>query len=198
MRGIAELDRRTKSGSWPYLLRGLIRCAACGRKMQGAKIRERTFYRCTCRSLVPGSAALEDHPKTVNLREDRLVPPLNEWIGTLFAPEHLDDTVAQLVTAQAGLVPEDHRRADAERRLTAAESRLRRYQTAIEAGVDPSAFVEAINGANEERAAARAELAAAPPARTLTEDDVRAMLRSIGDISGSSLRGPRRGTGGRL
>ena len=50
------------------------------------------------------------------------------------------------------------------KRLSEAETRLRRLREAIEAGVDPAAVVEAINGAQAQRAAARAELKAGGPA----------------------------------
>lgn len=43
-------------------------------------------------------------------------------------------------------------------RLDTAETRLRRLQAAIEAGADPAAFVEAINEAQSQCAAARSEL----------------------------------------
>ena len=69
---------------------------------------------------------------TVNLREDHVVEVINGWIGGLFAPKHLDETVATLVGDQscalmldvAGLEEVKARRAD-------AEARLRRYQEAI-------------------------------------------------------------------
>jgi hypothetical protein len=48
------------------------------------------------------------------------------------------------------------------KRLSAAEARLRKFQAAIEAGVDPAAMVEGMNQAQAERVAARAELDNAP------------------------------------
>jgi hypothetical protein len=182
MRGKAKLERSNLTSSRPYLFRGRIRCTLCERKMQGGIIREHTFYRCIARTLAPGSSALSDHPRTVNLREDHLVGPVNEWIGSLFAPESIDSTVRELVASQ-GVAPESQRRLDAERRLAAAEAKLRRHQAAIEAGIDPTALVEAVNAANAERAAARAELNNLPVSQTLSEDDIRTMLTSLGDIT---------------
>jgi hypothetical protein len=106
------------------------------------------------------SAALADHPITVNLREDVMVDALNRWIGRLFDRENLDQTVAQLLGSQpAGAASIDvsaakARRADAERRLL-------RFQAAIAAGADPAAVVEPMNQAQAERAAAQAEVDAA-------------------------------------
>jgi len=45
--------------------------------MQGAVIRKGIYYRCIARTLAPGSPVLADHPKTVNLREDVVVPALH-------------------------------------------------------------------------------------------------------------------------
>ena len=63
-------------------------------------IRKRALYRCIARRLAPGSAALADHPKTINLREDVLTGAINRWIGRLFDQEHLDETVRALVDSQ--------------------------------------------------------------------------------------------------
>jgi hypothetical protein len=43
------------------------------------------------------------------------------------------------------------------KRLADAEARPRRFQAAIASGVDPAALVDAINEAQAQRAAARAE-----------------------------------------
>lgn len=64
----------------------------CDRKMQAASIRQDVYYRCLAKTLAPGSLMLADHPRTVNLREDHLVRPLNAWIGGLFRPDNLDNT----------------------------------------------------------------------------------------------------------
>lgn len=118
----------------PYLLRGMVRCGVCGRKMQGATIRKGVYYRCIARTLAPGSLALADHPKTVNLREDQLIEPLNGWIGRLFDHEHLDQTVAELVGSQGDDGAAEHQAA--KKRLSDAETAIRRHQAAIAAGVD--------------------------------------------------------------
>jgi hypothetical protein len=52
--------------------------------------------------LAPGSAALAEHPKTVNLREDVLTGAINGWIGGLFSPENRDATVRAFVESHGG------------------------------------------------------------------------------------------------
>ena len=88
---------RSSAAKRPHLLRGLVQCAICRRKMQAGSIWRNVYYRCTAHRLAPGSAALAEHTKTVNLREDVLTEAINGWIGGLFSPENRDDTVRALV-----------------------------------------------------------------------------------------------------
>lgn len=82
----------------------------------------------------------------MNLREYDVVEPLNAWIGSLFARKNVDRTVAALV-ASAGTSDQKGTREAAKTRLADAEARLRRFQEAIAAGIDPAAVVDVINDA---------------------------------------------------
>ena len=143
--------------------------------------RKRVLYRCVARRLAPGSAALADHPKTINLREDVLTAAINRWIGRLFDREHVDETVRALVDSQADVAAGGDHEAS-KRRLAEAEQALSRFQDAIAAGVDPSALVEGINKAKAQRDAVRAELANQPKATVLDAAEVYAMIDSLGDV----------------
>ncbi|MFD6073779.1 recombinase family protein, partial [Amycolatopsis lurida] len=63
-----------------------------------------------------------------------------------------------------------------------AAAKLRRFQDAIAAGVDPMALVESINEAQGDRAAAKGALAAAGEPAGITDAEVYAMIDSLGDI----------------
>jgi DNA invertase Pin-like site-specific DNA recombinase len=182
-RGIAKLERTRHSDTRPYLLRGLMRCGICGRKMHAATIRqEHTYYRCLARTLAPGSTALAEHPRTVNLREASVLEPLNGWLGRLFAPANVDQTVAALLASQDQPSREQAAHETLRKRAADADARLRKYQAAIAAGVDPTALVEVINEAQAERAAARAQLDNAPAPKTITDAEVYAMIDSLEDV----------------
>jgi hypothetical protein len=187
IRNLGKSERTRTTGTRPYALRGLVRCGLCGRRMQGAVIRKReTYYRCLARTLAPGSAALAGHPGTVNLREFDVVEPLNAWIGFLFAKVNVGRTVAALVASQDGdAKPSEYE--VAKKRLTDVEGRLKRFQDAIAAGIDPSAVVDAINEAQAQRAAAWAELEGAPAPTLITDAEVYAMVDSLGDV-GAALK----------
>lgn len=116
--------------------------------------------------------------------------PLNGWIGHLFSRENVDQTVAALLASQTETAAGSNDRGAMTKRLADAEARLRRYQAAIAAGVDPEALVEAINEAQAQRAAAQAELEGAPPPNALTDAEVYAMIDSLGDV-GAALTGAR-------
>jgi site-specific DNA recombinase len=83
-------------GRRAYALRGRVRCALCGRKMQPAAIRDQVYYRCEFKeqeaALHPGL----DHPRTVNLREDVVCRALDSWIARAFAPDRLTATITAL------------------------------------------------------------------------------------------------------
>ncbi|WP_215544307.1 recombinase family protein [Amycolatopsis sp. CA-230715] len=175
-----KAERGARSTARTYLLRGLVRCGVCRRKMQGATIRKGAYYRCTARTMAPGSAMLADHPKTVNLRESTVVEAINAWIGRLFAPEEVDRTVAALLQSAGNRGGGRHEAA--RRRLVDAEARLRRFQEAIGAGVDPAAVVDAMNHAQAERASAEAELASAPSVGGISDAAIYAMIDSLGDV----------------
>ena len=131
-----KLERGPKATKRAYPLRGRVRCGYCSRRMEGTPRKSRTYYRCAARSLVPGSTALHSHPKNVYLPEVAVIEALNAWIGDLFHPKNVDRTVAALVASQDGARGVPSTREAASKRLADAEARLRRFQTAITAGVD--------------------------------------------------------------
>ncbi|WIX92610.1 recombinase family protein [Amycolatopsis sp. DG1A-15b] len=173
-------ERGARSTARTYLLRGLLRCGACHRKMQGATIRQHVYYRCTARTMAPGSAALADHPKTVNLKEGAVVAALNGWIGRLFEPGNVDQTVAALLESAGG--GRGSTSEAARHRLADAEARLRRFQDAISAGVEVTALVDSINQAQADRVAARVELERTPADHSITDAEIYAMIDSLGDV----------------
>ncbi|WP_184728487.1 recombinase family protein [Saccharopolyspora phatthalungensis] len=188
LRTARKAERSGRPTKRPYLFRGRIRCAVCTRKMEASPRAHAMYYRCPARTLAPGSAALAEHPPAVYLREDLIRDAANGWLGGLFAPENVDRTVAALVASQQTPHATSPTLETAKTRLADAEARLRRFQAAIGAGVDPAALTEAINEAQAERAAARAELENRPAPNALTDAEIYAMIDSLGDV-GPALSG---------
>lgn len=67
--------------------------------MQPATPHGNVYYRCIARTLAPGSEALADHPKTVNLRESHVAGPLNRWLAAQFSKENRRQIIEILVEA---------------------------------------------------------------------------------------------------
>nr|WP_228820660.1 recombinase family protein [Nocardia abscessus] len=174
----AKLERnRASSGLRPYLLSGLVRCEGCGRKMQAELVRDAVYYRCR-KTIAAGSPVLQDHPRTVNLREDIVVGPIDSWLASLFDRDHRENTIAALVAAQ----DTDVQRRTLRQRVTEADARPARHLAAIEAGVDPQALVTAMNAAPADKAAAQAESKSLPKINRLTEKEIWKLIDSLGDI----------------
>jgi DNA invertase Pin-like site-specific DNA recombinase len=143
-------ERDTATGNRSYTLRGRIRCALCGRKMQPAVIHQRVYYRCefseTEQALNPGL----EHPRTVYLREDAVSQGLDRWIARAFTPDRLTTTLTALAQAAAAAraaaahSPEDDQ---ARRTVRECDERLARYRAALAAGADPAVVTEWINEA---------------------------------------------------
>jgi hypothetical protein len=134
-------DRHTgptrKRTPHPYLLRGLLFCAACDRRMQGHWVNKAAYYRCR----FPEEYALANklsHPVNVYLREDRIVPKLDQWLGKLFEPEQLERTLDTLAAAQRPKLLEEQALAEARRQISEADRKLARHRAALEARADPA------------------------------------------------------------
>jgi hypothetical protein len=73
--GGLEGRRRAERGLMPakhaYVLRGMVRCGYCARKMEGTPKHGRQYYRCVARRLAPGSPALATHPKASTWKGSR-------------------------------------------------------------------------------------------------------------------------------
>ncbi|MBF6554859.1 MAG: recombinase family protein [Acidimicrobiales bacterium] len=111
----------------PYVLSGLMCCSECDRKMQASWNNGRAYYRCKFPSQYAITA--EQHPKTVYVREEAIVPSLDERIGSLFAEEHVDAT-CEALAAVSDLEPQDDqgRELELRRRLKECDSKLARYR----------------------------------------------------------------------
>lgn len=165
-----------------YPLGGRVRCDWCRRKMESAPRRHATFYRCPSRTLVPGSPHAATHPTNVYLREDRVTPPLNRWIASLFHPANRANTVAYLVGADDTAQRDSARIQGLRRKVAAAEATMVRLERALDAGWDPVALRDQYNMAVTEKRDAEAGLSQIPTAIGPTVDEVTAIVDQIGDV----------------
>jgi hypothetical protein len=157
----------------PYALRGILFCGACGRRMQGNWNHGKAHYRCRFASEYAG---LRDdaHQATIYVREDEIVPRLDDWLAQLFDPDRVDETVEQLLEAGGPTDEDAARRDDAQRRLDDCDARLAKYRTALENGADATVVATWIAEVQGERLCALRALNDAPDALA-TADEMRAL-----------------------
>jgi hypothetical protein len=151
--------------------------------MQGSWNHEQVYYRCR----YPTEYALPrrtQHPRIVYVREMHIVPPLDDWISGVFDPERLEETCRTLAESQEPAQGDDGHANAARQTLLDCDVRLARYRQALEAGTDPAVVARWISEVQAERRAAEEELRQRRPAAVLTEDDIRMMVESFGDLVG--------------
>ncbi len=165
-----------------YALSGLVHCSICGRRMQGTFAHETARYRCR----FPAEYALTntvEHPLTVYVKEDAIVPRLDSWIAELFNGTNLDATCEAL--AMAGDADDEaEARAEASRRKIAdCDQRLARYRQTLDAGADVPTVAGWMAEVQGERLRAEQELGAAVPGDKLTKEQIGRLVLQLRDIA---------------
>ena len=181
-------QRAPKPASRPYLLRGRVFCASCGRRMHGqTRSGKRRYYRCAAQARYPGIT--DAHPRDVLVREQPIIDALDEWLDELFAPEHATQT-AQTIVAALAHGPDRTEHIDAaRRRIAAAKREVERYRVALRDTNTPAARREVLTwldeAASEKEQAELALTAAmqlAPP--TLSTEEIVAAVEHCGGLTG--------------
>ncbi|MBD8059053.1 recombinase family protein [Cellulomonas sp. JH27-2] len=168
---------KPRESAHAYPLRGLLFCE-CGTRMQGSYRKPaRTLYRCELgkgRSLPPEWA---NHPKTVYLNQDAVLPSLNAWIAETFNdPQWLAD--------QQETEAEPIELVSLRRRLREAQDAIGNIMTAIERGIVSDALVAQLQQRETEKATLEAQVAdLARPVQSLTAREVETIIGDVGGIA---------------
>jgi site-specific DNA recombinase len=111
------------------------------------------------------------------------VPSLDEWIGSLFADEHLDRT-CEALAAGSDVEPEEDegRQLDLRRQLKECDAKLARYRALLEHDGDITVVATWIAEVERERKGLERDLGRKPTARKLTTDEIKALVRQLKDI----------------
>jgi len=124
-----------------------------------------------------------DHPKTVYLREDAVVPRLDAWLAQLFDAANLDATCDALAMADGVDEVAQARMEAARRKLADCDSRLAKYRAALDAGADPTIVAGWIAEVHGQRLRAEIDLGQAVPGEQMTKEQVRALVLALHDIA---------------
>ncbi len=180
-RGVRRRRRRLlPSDGSCAVLRGLVRCGVCERKMQGQWTKDRAYYRCR----YPREYALAnsvDHPRNVFLAEAAVLPALDSWLSQLFLPERVEDTVTAMWAAQpdSSASPASASHAAI---IEECDAKLATYRAALEAGTDPALVSSWIAEIQTRRAAAARAVERTVEKPKLTKNDVRELVSAATDI----------------
>ena len=159
-----------------------MRCAACGRRMQGQWNHDVAHYRCRFPSEY-GLANQVDHPKTAYIRESAIMPKLDEWLAGLFTPTNLDETVAAMNAAGDVDAASEARAKAARRKLADCDDRLAKYRAALEGGADPVVVAGWMAEVQGERLQAEADLAVSAGSKPRTDAELRELILGLGDMA---------------
>ncbi len=167
----------------PYVLRGLLYCGICGRRMQAQHNNQRTYYRCRYGKEYALASHVQ-HPVNVYVREEQLLPAVDGWLLHIFAPHRLERTVRELAAAQSrppatAPAPPD----DSAAVIADCDAKLARYQATLDAGGDPVTIAAWTREVTAQRAAALARQARPQASGTpLTEQSIQQIIQALGDI----------------
>jgi site-specific DNA recombinase len=180
--GTAPSRTRPRDAQHPYLLRGLLNCGICGRKLQGSARPSRApggppriLYRCPLRSQRSLPADVE-HPPSVYVREDAIVSKLDAWLAEIVTPEAL---------AEAQLAPPEATARDTATKAAIADCDLRieRLLQSVEMAGMPMEWVsKRIVELHNERARLEKTLPDRSQWRPLSPGEIKAMATALGGL----------------
>lgn len=185
-------QRRARRPGRLYVLRGCVRCAMCGRRMEGTHQRDANYYRCRF-DANRGRAAAEatGHPRALQIKEDLVLGALLDFMTRrIFGPERLRHLRHELAEAATG--SGDRRDAELVRlrsELKEIDQALYRQALRMEEHDDPDHPVVAlakqrIAELSARRAAIEKAVLAAEAAQpdTATPAEIEAMLDAVPDL----------------
>jgi DNA invertase Pin-like site-specific DNA recombinase len=165
----------------PYALRGVLVCGLCDRRMSGNWNNGETYYRCR----FPAEYALAnkvDHPKTVYLREADLLGQLDQWLAERFAPNSLNATLTQLA-AHARDDTASARTGALQAKIADHDRKISQYRASLDAGGDAAVIGPWIAQEQAKRVAAQAEIRALTGRRTMSREEITAMVTALSDLA---------------
>jgi site-specific DNA recombinase len=170
---------KTRTTKRTYVLSGRVHCDLCDHSMAGNFVKGDLRYRCRFpydRAAIPGV----DHPHSISVREDQIVPRIDEWLATLFDPENLEATCRELAMA-GGVADADRARMEAaERKLSDCDQRMAKYRHLLDTdGADVVLVAGWMSEVQGERLKAEREIAAAQPSEKLTPKQARSLVQGL-------------------
>jgi site-specific DNA recombinase len=185
-------QRNGRRGGRLYPLRGRVRCALCGRRMEGSHQKGSNWYRCLFvyrRSITAADVA--GHPRVIGIRENAIVEELFDFLSErIFGPDRLRLLRDELAGSVASAWDEHQLELDQlKRELEEVERGLYRQALRLEEHDDPDHPVVALAKRRIEELSARRTtitdslktLEASRPTGARPEE-IEAMLDAVPDL----------------
>ncbi len=164
-----------------YVLGGLVRCGACGRRMEGAWSHGKPYYRCQVHRDDPIDRG--DHPPTIYLKEGAILPKVDEWLAELFDDEHLDDTCRALSDASDVDPDEAARREEMRERIARMDTEIEAYRTILREQPITAPEIGKWMAETVQDKRRLENLLGLEPATKLSVEDVKVMVAGLRDIT---------------
>lgn len=162
-----------------YMLKGMITCNACGRKLVANVVRGQLQYRCRMKDEYPGI----DHPRSLSVREDHLLPTIDGWLGQLFDEDHIEDTIGALASIDLNDA-NSAEELEARRSIKDCDKRIANFEIACGVSDDPdtiAGFARRIESVRSERKGAEIRLRRVTTGRGMTRDEIREVVNGLTD-----------------
>lgn len=148
--------------------------------MQGHWSHGRAYYHCKFTEDYPdGDRA---HPRNIYVKEEALLPGLDEWLAELVDDDHIDDTCDRL----AGVSEPDPAAVEREAALRAAiadcDRKLANYRALLDHEDAVTVAAEWIADTQRERKQHERQLGQRVPGDQLTSEQVKALVKALKDI----------------
>jgi len=148
--------------------------------MQGQVSNGKPHYRCK----LPEEYALkpdDQHPRNVYLREDQVIHHLDQWLATVFDPDHLDATAKLMAATDEPDPAATAHQAKLRKVIADSDRSVIQYRRLLEAGGDPLDVAGWLAEAKAKRAQAERELADLASHRPITATEIEALLAQVPD-----------------
>ncbi len=163
-----------------YVLAGIMRCDVCGRRMQGQWNHDRAYYRCKFPDDYPDGD--RQHPKSIYVREDAVLPGLDAWLASLFDDDHLDDTTATLAGNSEPDPAAEQRETNLQDAIAECDRKLDNYRALLDHEDAVAVAAKWISETQQERRTLEAQLGRQIPGGEMTTEQVKALVNALQDI----------------
>ena len=146
--------------------------------MQGSWNNGKPHYRCTFLSQYAAKNKV-NHPTSVYLREEQLLPQIDGWLSRKFDPVAFTAAVREFEAAHPG---EPERDEEAQQEIVECDAKLRRHRAALEAGADPVLVTSWMKETQARRALAEARLKKPVRRRRMTQEEITDLVTELGGL----------------